>query len=127
MTDIGWTCEVCGFPATGLNGFVMVRMFDVQQAEVAEQDTPDEISLTDITADQINVLTARWHVFHDQCRPDETQTGFWYTVPIAEVDTFPGLVRWTAHLMEKTWLIHTNWNEVLAAAATGHVASRSDS
>ncbi len=61
--------------------------------------------------------TAAWNVTHSVCAPG-ADTAI-YRFEVHQCRTWAGLVNWTAHLMEKNWLRHTDWDELLRSASEG--------
>jgi hypothetical protein len=58
-----------------------------------------------------------WRVYHDDCAPaDLDEMIAEYRIDTDRCVTFPHLVAWTANLMEKKWLRHTNWHGFLRGA-----------
>lgn len=62
---------------------------------------------------------ARWHVHHARCDPSPGANA--YAIEVHRCRSWADLVWWTAHFMGKTWLQHTDWEDVLqeASEATG--------
>jgi hypothetical protein len=61
--------------------------------------------------------TAEWNVTHTVCAPGP-DTAI-YRFEVHQCRTWAGLVNWTAHLMEKNRLRHTDWDELLRSASEG--------
>jgi hypothetical protein len=61
--------------------------------------------------------TAEWNVTHSVCDPGADAAI--YRFEVHQCRTWAGLVNWTAHLMEKSWLRHTDWIELLRSASEG--------
>lgn len=59
---------------------------------------------------------APWRVTHYDCDPEDTSA---YWIGLERVTTCQELLAWTGHLMEKTWLQDTDWNELCRAAGHG--------
>lgn len=57
-----------------------------------------------------------WRVVHADC---DLTAGAGYGVEIDIVWTWPRLIAFTAHVMEKRWLPYTNWRELLRDAVSG--------
>lgn len=66
---------------------------------------------------------ARWQVHCDPCNPHKDEQGGLcggcYWLSLDRCSTAVDLLYWTAHLMGKTWLPHTNWASFIRAAAAG--------
>lgn len=58
---------------------------------------------------------ARWRVHHAACDPTPNANA--YAVEVHRCRSWADLVWWTAHLMGKSWLQHTDWEDVLQSAA----------
>lgn len=56
-----------------------------------------------------------WVTHCDRCEPNTCG----YCIQVDELRTYQDLVRWTAHLMEKSWLASTDWSELLEKVAAG--------
>jgi hypothetical protein len=64
---------------------------------------------------------ARWQVHCDRCNPHKDERGDMcdgcYWVSLDRCTDAVDLLYWTAHLMGKTWLRHTNWASFIRMAA----------
>jgi hypothetical protein len=60
-----------------------------------------------------------WTAWHYRCDPDLDGDSFRYCIEVGQVTTLAGVIGWTAHLMEKTWLSSTDWDDVLRDLANG--------
>lgn len=60
---------------------------------------------------------ARWHVHHKACDPQLHADC--YSIEVKRIRTWAALAEWTAHLMDKQWLRHTDWDRLLQNAAHG--------
>jgi hypothetical protein len=56
---------------------------------------------------------AGWRVHCTECSPDDCAGCYWFDA--IRAGTPARLLRWTAHLMEKSWLTDTNWGEFIRA------------
>lgn len=112
------TCQVCHFSVTDGAGFLWIDMSDVHSGEEAwrEKETRQPGG-SGVDLSELMTLPdpAPWRVHHRQCYPFSTVGS--YVVEVDRIDTAAKLVRWTAHLMGKQWLRHTNWDEVLQSAS----------
>ena len=89
-------CGRCRAPVDGDTGFIGVR-----HAALARAGTgPGEVL---------------WETLHHSCDPDPGNDC--YAINAERIATSPALAWWTAHLMGKTWLALTDWDEVLREAA----------
>lgn len=66
---------------------------------------------------------AHWTVKCVPCleRDEEMEVCGLYEIELTRIASVPAVLHWTAHLMEKDWLAHTDWDELIAlvAAAAG--------
>ncbi|MFD0405559.1 hypothetical protein [Kitasatospora sp. NPDC127116] len=59
----------------------------------------------------------RWRATHEAC--DSPADADAYTIASRRVRTWLDVVKWTSHLMGKTWINDTNWSTVIGEAAEG--------
>ncbi|MGW1643176.1 hypothetical protein [Streptomyces lavendulae] len=59
----------------------------------------------------------RWQAHHARCDP--APGGGAYDIPAAKIRSWEQLLDWTAHLMEKSWLSHTDWDDCLRGVHRG--------
>ncbi|MEU5902683.1 hypothetical protein [Streptomyces venezuelae] len=110
-------CQGCGNRITDDAGYLWVHTQEVhtaqQEARAWEAQHPanGESSL-----DLLDLLDhpepIRWRSHHQACDPDRDSSH--YRIPAARLHTRADLLDWTAHLMEKGWLPHTDWRDVLS-------------
>jgi hypothetical protein len=129
-------CDRCILPLS--HGLIEVSMAEVNRVEAARQSwraergqglaAPDgrpsarAYSGTDLL-DYPEAAT--WHVWHRTCDPDpDEEASPYYHVGLERIADAADLLHWTAHLMEKSWLEHTNWRELIGRAANGHGSLR---
>jgi hypothetical protein len=119
-------CDVCNQQVQDHDGHLSVHRADIRahQKAVAEwkqrtgsdhaDGAPHAVGIMDMAA---YPEPAKWTVLHVRCceHPEAGE----YPIEIHRVRTWPDLVAWTAHLMGKTWLGHTDWSELLEAATNG--------
>lgn len=135
---IDWICVTCGTAIADGGGYLTVSQADVEthadhrigreresfrEAEEAWQRAGAREGDWRLLPRGVAVgemLTwprpAHWRAVHesDQCDPRYANgAGVDYCVPVKEVRTWAGLLEWTAHLMEKTWLQDTDWEDFL--------------
>lgn len=122
---LAFACDACGDRVTGDAGYVhisMNRVGAVEQAvaawETEHSPPPTGDPVKDLMGrmlDRDDLMAypspARWRVHHESCDP-EPEVGP-YKISVSRIDTWPKLVHWTAHLMEKNWLQHTDWSDIL--------------
>ena len=90
LTHIPWTCDTCGFPIPDRAGVLGVPF--VQLA-----NWPDTEPI--------------WRPLHNACIDPARDV---YGIDVEQIRTPAGLLRWTVHLMEKSWFPDSNWRGVLA-------------
>jgi hypothetical protein len=57
----------------------------------------------------------RWEILHLDCDPRRDVDA--YVIDVERARTPGEVIDWAAHLLEKRWLVHTNWADVLRAVA----------
>jgi hypothetical protein len=127
-------CDACKQPVSDGDGHLYVDMRDVNTVEQAWDDYEREKAKKPGRLDRGRELVlesaadiweglfrlpqpARWHVHHIACDP--TLHDACYSIEVKRVRTWPALADWTAHLMNKQWLRHTDWDKLLQNAARG--------
>lgn len=63
------------------------------------------------------VADVPWQAHHNACDPQPHANA--YAIAAAEIRTWGQLLDWTAHLMEKPWLVDTDWGDLLRGVAGG--------
>ncbi|MEU3341966.1 hypothetical protein [Streptomyces sp. NPDC006668] len=108
-------CDACGNPIGDDDGYLWIDNQAVNQAQVAERqwraDHPDGL----ISDFGDYPETVRWQAHHRSCAPEAGS----YDIPASEIRSWEQLLDWTAHLMEKTWLSCTDWDDVLRGVHHG--------
>lgn len=56
-----------------------------------------------------------WVTHCERCEPNTCG----YCIQVDELETYQDLIRWTSHLMGKSWLADTDWDELLEKVAAG--------
>jgi hypothetical protein len=114
-------CDICTQPVTGHDGYITVD-------EIAARDRGVEIdtwNAQSASSSFLDLLQApariAWHIYHDNCAPDPDREG--YSFPAAPCSTWPQLVAWTAHVVEKPWSRHTTWVPFLRSILTNSGAN----
>jgi hypothetical protein len=110
-----WNCDLCGRRVADGDGYLEV---DDQAARGRAQ----------IVEEQLRALSARyvdgaipvseiattprvaWVVYHRDCDPD-SESGYW--LGVERCRTLEHLLNWNAHLHEKDWLEHTDWDRFI--------------
>lgn len=109
-----WECERCGFPIADGAGYLAIDLHEASTAEVLEAEW-HERHRDSIGATLAELMTlpepARWVIAHDKCSP--LPDGPYYCIDIERAKTAAHLLNWTAHLMSKTWLSATNWDDLI--------------
>lgn len=112
-----WVCEACRGPVPDGDGYIHVRHADVHQVEAAErawrskyEPDPDTAYIS-LAAYQEFPQPAHWQTHHRVCDPQPES--FDYHFDVARARTHADLLHWTAHLMEKNWLKHTDWLQLI--------------
>jgi hypothetical protein len=115
--ELALICEGCRQPFTSAGclwiSFAEIHRASNQDAEWHEAHPAGEA--VDITTFLTLPGDAVWHAHHDRCMPDEGRDS--YDISVEQIRTWAGLVRWTAHLMEKNWLPVSDWDGVLREAS----------
>lgn len=105
-------CDACQRPVLGEDGYVHIDMASVTAAQEAaaqwERQQPGTYSVQELSRYPEPVA---WQVHHMGCDPRPDDGNYWFHV--GRIDSWPKLVGWTGHLMEKPWLSHTTWGAVL--------------
>jgi|HubBroStandDraft_6_1064221.scaffolds.fasta_scaffold482978_2 hypothetical protein len=125
MTELTLICETCHFPVARGKGSVYVRTGDLRDHRTAKHDWreahPDgeAVDLADLVDNYPEDI--HWRTAHDACRDDHDEGC--YEIDDEHISTWGGLAHWTAHLMEKTWLQDSDWDDLLREVA-GEIPSR---
>jgi hypothetical protein len=112
-----YVCDRCGKDVHPPDGVVHLRKSDLDEAEVSTavaevlRAAEDAIGQKVRTAADITpIRRAPWVVAHDDC---VTEDDVFYDIDLAEVAQWPGVVRWTSHLLGKVWFPVTAWDHFL--------------
>lgn len=109
--ELRWVCDGCRQEA--LFGYIEVDHNEIGRFQHAkakwEQAHPGMVSIDELIE---YPDPARWRVWHPDCDPNP-EGGSTYSIEVRRLRTFADLVDWTAHLMEKNWLVYTNWDDLL--------------
>lgn len=124
--ELNVMCDGCKHPIADGGGSIWI---DYGKINKYEQDASDwyerERANTEpglrVTHSVISLLerpdAVRWNVHHAVCDPDLDAGA--YSIEVYRMRTWADLAQWTAHLMTKGWLSHTDWNKLLVGAAQG--------
>ncbi|MET9513448.1 hypothetical protein ABZX62_34240 [Streptomyces flavidovirens] len=121
--DLALICDGCSKPITDDAGYLWVDNREVSRTEHAfrkwEAEHTDAIdgSLS-FTGGAIFDIPekVRWQVHHATCDPAPDASS--YDIPATKIRSWAELLEWTAHLMEKSWLTHTDWQDILRGVHT---------
>jgi hypothetical protein len=117
VVELEYVCDGCMRPVADGDGALYLNFGELAESRRAKEqwDTSrDPSGRLDIVSLLLLPGLASWHIHHDACRPEGADG---YDIAVERVRTWRDLVRWTAHLMEKNWLPHTNWRSLLGNAA----------
>lgn len=117
-----WTCRICEQDVADGEGYIELpdhehRRYAAETAawEAEYGDDPHEdvfgFKLLNLTAVLAMPKEPSWQVLHRRCDPEPDDGGYWFDV--ARARTYPQILGWTTHLMEKEWLARTNWGDFL--------------
>ncbi|MHA3834867.1 hypothetical protein ACXR8F_04000 [Terrabacter sp. AAH1] len=116
--ELTWDCVACGKPIENTDGHLHIDVpGDVltREAEWHEfrKERTDEQGFFSMNMADFGLMPekVRWQAHHDAC--DRTREANDYSIPVEDIRTPRKLLGMTAHLMEKTWLEHTNWQDVI--------------
>ena len=117
MSDLSLICGPCGLPITGDTGCLRVSHAEInrhqqQTAEWQKKHPSDTHAAAELLSMPGDVC---WVAWHDTCRPAGFDDG--YEIDSVQLLTWAGLAHWTAHLLSKSWLDCTDWDDVLREAA----------
>lgn len=116
MSELIAICAACNHPVGAGRGHLGIDMQALRTyREAAEQWNADHPEASTMAALLHHPELVSWVVHHETCEPNTCG----YCIPVAEISTFKGLIKWTGHLMEKAWLTDTDWNSLLTDAADG--------
>lgn len=115
MDTIHFACVQCGKriePATGALGLSHDDLMRAMKGYASSHQARNRKG-SDNQGSLVNYLenVGRWNATHYNCAGEGQLSG--YSIELDRLRTYRHLVAWTAHLMEKTWLPHTNWRHVL--------------
>ncbi len=106
-------CDGCDEPVIGELGYICVdlelvneRARKVNQWNRQNPGGPDGPPIT-TTALRSYPERVQWRIYHDACDPDPDANS--YLFDVYRCCTARDLLGWTAHLLEKEWLEHTDW------------------
>ena len=122
-TTITWTCEVCSKPVEDEQGYITISYAEIN-AEQARLRAKDEARYADKArgdiiganppidfAEMLANPGPHWRVLHHDCDPGPMDAEYWLAV--SSLRTHTKLLRTTAHLMSKGWILDTDWSRVI--------------
>lgn len=92
---IAWTCTACMFPIADSEGVVAVPLHQIRE---------------------MPMFGPTWEPRHLLCAEDMHD---YYGIDIEQLRTHEDVLRWTAHLLEKTWLANSNWDAIIRSTVKG--------
>jgi len=114
-------CDRCS-KVVNLNGYIAVDDRKASTLDRAARAHEREQALAHASAGPLGVPydlewllqesgynSVPWHVFHDQCGPDDD--GGHYGFPVEEFQTEADVIRWMLHVGGKAWIEFTNWDD----------------
>jgi len=121
--ELVWNCAVCRAPIANGQGYLHVSyrtIYEVEQAAAAwkqKYESADDLSSALIPLSAYDEFPSRagWFAHHRTCDPSPDGNDYWFDV--ARARTHAHLLDWTAHLMGKVWLEHTNWQQLIQSRA----------
>ncbi|MER6319275.1 hypothetical protein ABT237_36805 [Streptomyces sp. NPDC001581] len=122
--ELDLICDGCRRPIADDDGYLWVDTAEVRRTEEAvrawEEERTDAVdgSLS-FSGDDIFGYPGkvRWRAHHALCDPAPGEGA--YDIPAAKIRSWEQLLDWTAHLMEKSWLLHTDWDDFLRGVHRG--------
>ena len=113
-------CHTCKEEVSGDDGVVHVSHTLVGECErrdrAAHAGGGSEVNLLAYFDENGRVVEAPWEVLCDKCRPADHDCYMCYWFEVGRIDNWAKLIDWTSHLMEKTWLVYTNWDKFIRSA-----------
>ncbi|GAA1429321.1 hypothetical protein GCM10009601_44330 [Streptomyces thermospinosisporus] len=116
-------CDACKQAIADGEGGLWVDMSEVEQASINEraweqlEAEQHESGVRTFSGESIQSYPdpARWRVHHYSCDPSPSANS--YAIEVHRCRSWADLVWWTAHLMGKSWLGQTDWDELLQQAS----------
>lgn len=119
-TKVIVTCQACRRPVLGKDGYLWIDGTELAEHEKAWAPHDRQSADPSFRAIELSELMslpgpAQWRAHHARCDLDP-DAGV-YSVASERIDTVGKLLDWTAHLMGKSWIGDTNWDDVIRSAA----------
>lgn len=123
--ELLWVCDGCGKQVRPESGYFEVSNAAVAAVEQGEKSWRQRYAsgsgLVVCSIDELNEYPERapWKVWHRKCDPTPRDAA--YFVDLERCTTAADLLRWTAHLIEKDWVVKsTNWADFIVRVIGGH-------
>lgn len=115
MSELIVVCQTCGQKIEAGHLGIDTAALAAYRAAMEEWETnhPDGADLMDLVIGGPELV--RWVTHCEECEPNTCG----YCIEVAQLRTYKDLIKWTAHLMEKTWLADTDWRILLQDVAAG--------
>ncbi len=117
MPTIQWPqCQVCGKDVTTEQGVITIFGKDITEYETLYREWKESHSQQQnegvYTSEDLAELPLMidWHWGHDKC----LKPGM-YEITYDTFDTVEKAFAWTLHMMDKSWVNHTHWEEMVRA------------
>ena len=118
-----WTCRTCKKPIANRTGHVCVDWGAAIRASRAADDRKwAHRKQVEETGNPVRHVTEEdmlrwrivpWEAFHESCDPNPDRDDYWF--PVDACRSLAEFIDWSAHLSEKNWLAHTDWQKVMYA------------
>ena len=121
-TFLEWSCDICETPIGDDDGYITVSDHEIRRYKTevstwnaAHPKNQDGLTIRPLSDWNDYPERVRWRVLHRGCDPNPKSVDYW--IGVERIRTYPRVLEWTAHLMEKTWLPDTTWRHILRRAA----------
>ena len=112
-------CDVCGKAVIGRTGYVCVSYDAIHEHERQVEEWEHSDGVQDIgwgkviTGDALfdYPKAAPWRIYHADCDPQPGSND--YSIGVKSCSTYADLLARTAHLLGKSWLESTDWDDFL--------------
>lgn len=121
MADLHLICDVCKKPIEVDSGYLWIDNDEINKTLSAAADWKRKHTITEGPLTGGKMYSAgdlfdypeavQWQAHHHACDPSQKANA--YSIQADRITTWAELLDWTAHLMEKDWLGHTDWDDVL--------------
>jgi hypothetical protein len=105
---ITYHCGKCGRSVTHGRGYIHIDLQQIDSRTIArrawEAKHPGLFTGSDLNEYPPAVL---WEIHHRDCDPEPARYDYW--IDTERADTHETLLSWTAHLLDKDWIIETDW------------------